>query len=170
MSLMIELNKLISRMEINNVMLKSSKVEVLAHPLMITTNNSIIAIEEKVGWQLTDKKNILMCDVDRTLVVELDMENNQKLEAVTIQINFRIQYVVNGEDVIDENILKIFCETNAVYNSYPYFREYVHSTSVRIGIEPVVLPFLKPMTVKQIQEKFGELKAPELPSSGHSAQ
>jgi hypothetical protein len=39
-----------------------------------------------------------------------------------------------------EQFFQAFADVNGLYNSWPYLRELVHSTVIRMGIPPVVLP------------------------------
>jgi preprotein translocase subunit SecB len=37
----------------------------------------------------------------------------------------------------------VFVQVNLPVNTWPYFREFVHSTVSRMGLPPVVLPLVK---------------------------
>ena len=42
-----------------------------------------------------------------------------------------------------EKELQNFCDINAVYNAWPYWREFVHSTMDRMGLPTMTMPLLK---------------------------
>jgi preprotein translocase subunit SecB len=39
--------------------------------------------------------------------------------------------------------LNAFVNANAVFNCWPYWREYVHSTAARMNLPPLTLPFFR---------------------------
>jgi hypothetical protein len=44
--------------------------------------------------------------------------------------------------------LNAFVKANAVFNCWPYWREYVHSTAARMNLPPLTLPFFRVRTPK----------------------
>lgn len=59
--------------------------------------------------------------------------------AVTYLLTYRMENVAG----ITKTHVKSFAETNAVFNAWPYFREYVQSTTLRMGLPPLTVPLLK---------------------------
>ncbi|PMP66145.1 MAG: hypothetical protein C0192_04475, partial [Desulfurella multipotens] len=41
---------------------------------------------------------------------------------------------------MDDEVFKIFADSTVLVDSWPYFREIVQSTLLRMGLAPVVLP------------------------------
>lgn len=48
--------------------------------------------------------------------------------------------------------LKAFVNANAVFNCWPYWREYVHSTAARMNLPPLTLPFFRVRTSQPLQQ------------------
>ena len=49
-----------------------------------------------------------------------------------------------GEEVpVDEEDLRHFCVFNAPFNAWPYWREYVQSTTARMGVRPYITEVLR---------------------------
>jgi hypothetical protein len=157
----------ISKLQVNDVFLAKADLECHKHPLLIKPENTVLEMNENVSWRLNKRGDLLFCHVTRTLKGrkdknELNSESDKSLDSntesealISLIVTHFIQYTVNDpERVIDDHTYHVFCQTNAVYNTYPYFREYIHSTCARMGIAPIVLPFLKPITMKEIVERF----------------
>ena len=56
---------------------------------------------------------------------------------------FRLTYDLMTDDELRDDDLKQFGYWNAVFNGWPYFREYVSSTIDRAGLPHVVLPVMR---------------------------
>ena len=56
---------------------------------------------------------------------------------------FRLVYEVAGDVDFEEAELEQFGHWNAVFNAWPYFREYVSSTVNRAGLPRLVLPVMR---------------------------
>jgi preprotein translocase subunit SecB len=56
-----------------------------------------------------------------------------------------------------------FCKTNAMLNSWPYWREFVQNTIVRMNMPPLTLPLfrLTPVPVRTAAGRQSELQAPQ---------
>jgi hypothetical protein len=59
--------------------------------------------------------------------------------------------------------LDAFVNANAVFNCWPYWREYVHSTAARMNLPPLTLPFFRvrasqPTNQKRIETKLESTK------------
>ncbi len=159
MSIAEKLSKAISLLQINSVYLHASNVKLGTHPTLFLPEHVAINIEESAEWKLNKTGDLLLCHVHRLLTGNDEQSDSDKAH-LTIEVSFVVQYLLDDpERTIDDHTFKVFCETNALYNSYPYFREFVHSTCTRMGIHPILLPFLKPLTMKEITQRFPETPA-----------
>jgi len=71
--------------------------------------------------------------------------------AVRIVADVELRYNLPDGFELTEEDLTIFAETNAVLNAWPYLREAVQNSSVRLGFPPILLPLyrLSPPTPQQ---------------------
>jgi hypothetical protein len=71
-------------------------------------------------------------------------EHNDSVRAFTVKCRFLITYLLEKEYQPTPQEIKSFAGANAVFNAWPYFREFVQSACSRMGIpaSPAV-PFLK---------------------------
>jgi hypothetical protein len=62
---------------------------------------------------------------------------------VEMSCRFALLYGVKSfEGLVDENLYS-FALTSGVFSVWPYWREFVHASSLRLGLEPFVLPTYK---------------------------
>lgn len=58
---------------------------------------------------------------------------------VRINARFSLTYSLPSDTKVTEEQLTAFGETNGVYNVWPYWREFVQSTSIRMGLPALTL-------------------------------
>lgn len=83
---------------------------------------------------------------------------------VRIEARFALTYALSSKQDLSEENYEAFGQRNAVYNAWPYWREFVQSTTVRMGLPALTLPVYRvgisklqqdtplpaPTTVKQL--------------------
>jgi preprotein translocase subunit SecB len=77
----------------------------------------------------------------------LSMEESHIFE---IKACFCVIYEIKGLSKFTDEDLDLFSSTNALYNTYPYAREFIQNIQQRMSSPVFVLPLLKPMTKKQL--------------------
>lgn len=164
MSFAEKLSGAISNLDINSVFLSEANVKLGTHPANIRADNTVVDVEDQATWKLNKNEDLLICQVRRVLKgtqSETGEEKDSK-EVLLIIASFVVQYtILDPSKKAEDHTYEVFAKTNAVYNSYPYFREFIHSISTRAGVQPIVMSFLKPYTMKQILEAFPEPTAEE---------
>ncbi len=89
-----------------------------------------------------------------------DEEEGEEREIIKIEVEYVLAYSLTGEALPKKDDLGPFCEINAVYNAWPYCREYIQTTTNRMGVPALTLPLLKfrpPKRKKAIEkEKKGK--------------
>ena len=63
--------------------------------------------------------------------------------AVRIVADVELRYILPPGYELAEEDLNIFAETNAVLNAWPYLREAIQNSSVRLGFPPILLPLYR---------------------------
>jgi len=59
---------------------------------------------------------------------------------VRIEARFALTYAITSQENLTEDNYEAFAQRNGVYNAWPYWREFVQSTTVRMGLPPLTLP------------------------------
>lgn len=88
-------------------------------------------------WELSDDGSTLGCLLKfATRLVSEDAPTYRLIA------HFRLVYSLNGETPLDESDVEAFVFWNAVFNAWPYWREFLSSTVNRAGLPRFVLPVL----------------------------
>jgi hypothetical protein len=64
-------------------------------------------------------------------------------QLIAIECAFEVDYALQDDFVPSPEHVKAFREGNAVFNVWPFFREYLHSQMQRMGLPPLTAPFLR---------------------------
>ena len=82
---------------------------------------------------------------------------------VRITSTFELIYSLPEEVEPTPAEINAFCKTNAMLNSWPYWREFVQNTIVRMNMPPLTLPLfrLMPMPPTTAAGQQSELQAPQ---------
>lgn len=90
---------------------------------------------------------------------------------VYVSASFAVRYLLkNGIGQVTEDHLNAFGSLNGVYNTYPYWREFLQSSLYRMNLPPYVLPLLPPSPPKSappVQSDQPDLEA--VPTTKDSA-
>ncbi len=103
----------------------------------VRVENNISEIEIGVT---EDKKvfNVLIRFVLKVHRTESGKETTEP--TVEMSCRFVLIYFLKSMEGIDEANLIAFGRTSGVFSAWPYWREFVHSTSLRLGVPSLVLP------------------------------
>jgi hypothetical protein len=63
-------------------------------------------------------------------------------EFVQIDADFLLDYSVDKPSPVSDEMATAFGKMNGIHNVWPYWREYVQSISVRVGLPPITLPLM----------------------------
>jgi hypothetical protein len=66
---------------------------------------------------------------------------------------FELDYRLAEGTRASKKALNLFAEANGVFNAWPYFREFVQSTTQRMGVPPIVLPLYRLRSGDKAPEK-----------------
>jgi hypothetical protein len=62
---------------------------------------------------------------------------------VVLRAIYALDYTLSDEVMFDDVTLEHFCVFNGTFNAWPYWREFVQSTTMRLGLNPLVMPVMK---------------------------
>lgn len=65
---------------------------------------------------------------------------------------FELLYSIPDEVKPTQEEIQAFADTNVVYNSWPYWREFVQNTITRMGLPPLTLPLFRVVPSVQKQD------------------
>lgn len=65
-------------------------------------------------------------------------------ELLRIEATFLLQYRVSSMEGLRKPNITAFGETNGLYNAWPYWREFVHAMTVRMGFPALTIAVFRP--------------------------
>jgi hypothetical protein len=100
----------------------------------------------------------LTIDTDFSFIILTEAQADKPI--LTVECQFEAQYsLVEGFDP-SETQIEAFQSANAVFNCWPFFREYVQSTVTRMNFPPPPVPFLR--IVRKPEEQVPTLPHPSI--------
>jgi hypothetical protein len=62
---------------------------------------------------------------------------------IQMMVVFALAYRLSDAPKYSDAVLEEFAQTNAVFNAWPYWREYIQTTSARMNLPPMTLPVFR---------------------------
>lgn len=73
----------------------------------------------------------------------LKVMTKEKVDVISLECVIAADYTLQGDFTPSDEQIKAFQEGNAIFNCWPYFREYAQSTLCRMNYPPLAVPFLR---------------------------
>lgn len=70
-------------------------------------------------------------------------ENEDPDENLLIEATFVLTYRLRSFEGIEDKHLQAYGSTNGIFNAWPFWREFVQSISLRMGIPPIAVPVFR---------------------------
>ncbi len=126
-----EYNKFVKQIEINDLRIVSAQVNILDY--------SYFPSSPEIKWSMRasyEKAEKQFNVSHRYNVTILDKETNEA--KAKISVTFFVVY--SSKIPINDDFFKIFKVRNLPLNTWPYFREFVHSITMRMGWPTFIAP------------------------------
>jgi len=138
-----DVGRLVESVEIRGVHLLSSSSQLES---IVLNDSSGPQLEVHVHptqyrYQIQPGGKVLVCGIKCGL--EIRPEGGSRAPFVSIGAEYVIVYDVGAPESCTPEAAKEFASRNAVFNCWPFFREFAQSLACRMGIAPVVVPLLK---------------------------
>lgn len=102
-----------------------------------------LAMSVNVETQV-DKGEKVVC-VRPRFVLSAKYDEADDEELLRIEAQFVLRYRVPSFEGLKKANIAAFGELNGLYNAWPYWREFVQSTTVRMGLPPLTVPLYRPL-------------------------
>lgn len=141
------LNKIVPRVELLNIYMQRGNFE----------RQPDATEYEKLGAKISFEGELFARDKEGfQALVRLSVEGkpieNEDYAVSKIESEYVLTYKLKDDRKISKSDLKAFCNMNAIYNAWPFWREYVQSATTRMEIPVLTLPLLRFMPHKQKKE------------------
>lgn len=110
------------------------------------------ALQEALELAISVKSRVVEVPVDSIGIevyfrlAAVEVKAKTKVEAFAVECTYQLTYELREAFIPTNEELKAFKDGNAIFNAWPYCREYVQSTVARMGFPPPTLPFLRVQT------------------------
>jgi len=134
----------------------SARVQIRAITLLSTTARrpplgdklpSNLELSIDVQSDLDKEKQEIAVRISCSLFGRHD-EQKHGQPALEIRADYWLLYSVATTEGLKPENVKAFGDLNGVYNVWPYWREYVQTTIVRMGMPPMPIPVFRPLDLK----------------------
>lgn len=147
------LKELIAKVEIEDVHLVEANAETKVRSPSDTGAVDLLVNREAEISEHQEENGTFF--VMAKMKAQLVPEQAKEEPLVSIETSFELQYRLPEGFHVDPETLTAFAETNGIYNAWPYWREFIQSMFVRMGLPPLVLPLLR---AREMMEKTREEK------------
>lgn len=152
------------RVEILDIRLITCRAE--QTPEAATDGPKTFDIQKNVSFELDRDLKLVLVFVDFSLIAQLkDMPKGDPI--LQIQAKFLLTYRIRSFRGLSDAAFQQFGEMNAVYNAWPYWREFTQNTTSRMGIDPLTLPVFR--IVSKQARSSGSKKAAKKKRSASSS-
>ena len=97
--------------------------------------------------------NSLLIDIDFRLTGSRNDSPLKKKTIICLECTFEVSYLLRPEFTPTTEQVNAFKDGNAIFNCWPYCRQYVQETIQKLGYPPLILPFLQVLTKQNPRRK-----------------
>lgn len=107
--------------------------------------------------ELVPKEKVkILIDFKLNTIYHKNLEDEDKKIVFFINASFILLYSFSDKNIsFSKDDLDMFAHINSVFNCYSYWREFVQSTSTKMGLPPLTIPLFKitklPLSKKRIK-------------------
>ena len=126
--------------------IRLSRAKASAHPPEISLNENIAISMDVKSKQVSCGKIHLVIEVDFRLTGNKQADNPKAKPVILVECSFEVSYQLNSGFEPSTEQIQAFKDGNAIFNCWPYCRQYVQDMVLRLGYPPITLPFLRVVT------------------------
>ncbi len=117
-----------------------------------------ISINVNVQTNADKKQGVIQVRPHFVLVARFDDESGDEL--LRIEAVFLLHYRLPSFEGLRKPNIMAFGEMNGLYNAWPYWREFVQATTVRMGLPALTIPVYRPLATKASRKKDSASRTP----------
>ena len=128
------------RVQIQNVLMVESRLKRAPDHQFDDSGNALRIKTEPLGVEKHDDSISVRISF---LVSSVRNGEDESDPALLIEATFVLVYSITSLEGIEDANLNAFAAVNGVYNAWPYWREYLQNTSLRMGLSPIIAPVFR---------------------------
>lgn len=75
-------------------------------------------------------------------VLRLGLLDEEEGRLASVEVSLLLEFEIEGDELPDPEAVRLYVDRNAFFIGYPYLREAVQNTTMKLGLDPVVLGVL----------------------------
>jgi len=108
-------------------------------------------IKRTVSSSMDRATNRIFVMANFTLVT-FEMGNTEKEPCAVIEASFLLIYQADSLEGISDAAVNQFGDINGIYNAWPYWREFVQNTIVRMGLPSLTIPVFRVFEPRRVEK------------------
>jgi hypothetical protein len=137
---MVDLKRLVSVIQIESVRLREARCRSAVQPSEIA--DAINVKTSRATAIVKEPAEDRSLRIETAFTMEVRSADDEEPQA-EIQATFELSYEIPDEESFSSEELEAFAEVNAVFNAWPYWRELVQASLVRMSLPPLTLPVFR---------------------------
>ncbi len=129
--------------------IRLQKARATSQPLLEPMRTPIVLRINRKAKQAQAPEGIVRFEVEFRLAGERETEGSEgesstaKAQVVLVECTWELDYRLQKDYQPSPAALKAFKDGNAIFNCWPYFREYLQNTVTRMNLPPLTVPLLR---------------------------
>jgi len=112
------------------------------------------------------EEGAIFLETDFAFSMKENKENQEATPLIVIECSFEAEYRLSPEFTPSEKQIEAFRSANAVFNCWPFFREFVQTSVTRMHFPPPPVPFLRLSRKKEaVVRKTTQKRIPPAPAA-----
>jgi len=139
---MTDIAALVSVVEIERIRLREGKCQFSADPDELSASIRVVPTHRASVTREPDEVDRAI-RIDVAFGLSLQSEAEDETELGTIQAVFDVSYKVERNEAFSSEVFQDFADFNAVFNTWPYWREFVQMSCARMSLPPITVPVFR---------------------------
>jgi len=128
-------NKFNTNLALANIRTKKIAASFDDEKLDVSPETQKIYIDKNAYYQVLEDNFVR---VFQDFSLKIANKTNADDVFVSIEVSYLMDFQTGGP--IDDEVFEIFAQSTVLVDSWPYFRELVQNTLIRMGLAPVIIP------------------------------
>lgn len=101
-----------------------------------------VQVQRQTHAEMNAETKLLRVQVDLAFTAR-ESDDSENPASVEVRATYEVKYEVPDDSNLTQENYDAFGELNGTFNAWPYFREFLQSSLVRMGLPPFTLPVLR---------------------------
>lgn len=138
---MVDLSRIVAAVQIENVRLCEASFRSPVRPSRVADAIDVKASHDAVVAEMPGDDHLFLVRTNFSMKVR-STGDEEELQA-EIRSTFELSYRLSGGETFSPEELQVFAQVNAVFNAWPYWREFVQASLARVSMPVLTVPVFR---------------------------